>query len=284
MLVKGRTEMTVSLRKVGLRLAIALALMAPVGMMAAATASHPDRNAQFEYINTRVRQYLGRRDPVISVDTKKKELVGRFKNGGREWRPRGQPEKVQVHDFVTEQGRAYGVYDLGANTGWVSVGITHDTAQFAVATIRRWWQGMGLRRYPKARRLLITADAGGSNGARLRLWKTELQKLADGLHLPIAVSHFPPGTSKWNKIEHKPRRDRQAHRRDQDHDGAHGPGAPRSPHVSEGNQDQPGRARPRPTAARHIPRRLELHDPPDPRSKMILLFRDGRLADDIRFP
>jgi len=168
-------------------------------------ASHPDRNAQFEYINTRVRQYLGRRDPVISVDTKKKELVGRFKNGGREWRPQGQPEKVQVHDFVTEQGRAipYGVYDLGANTGWVSVGITHDTAEFAVATIRRWWQGMGQRRYPKARRLLITADAGGSNGARLRLWKTELQKLADGLHLPIAVSHFPPGTSKWNKIEHK---------------------------------------------------------------------------------
>jgi len=168
-------------------------------------ASHPDRNAQFEYINTRVRQYLGRRDPVISVDTKKKELVGRFKNGGREWRPRGQPEKVQVHDFVTEQGRAipYGVYDLGANTAWVSVGITHDTAEFAVATIRRWWQGMGQRRYPKARRLLITADAGGSNGARLRLWKTELQKLADVLHRPIAVSHFPPGTSKWNKIEHK---------------------------------------------------------------------------------
>ena len=168
-------------------------------------ASHPDRNAQFAYINTRVRQYLGRRDPVISVDTKKKELVGRFKNGGREWRPRGQPEKVQVHDFVTEQGRAipYGVYDLGANTGWVSVGITHDTAEFAVATIRRWWLGMGQRRYPKARRLLITADAGGSNGARLRLWKTELQKLADRLHLPIAVSHFPPGTSKWNKIEHK---------------------------------------------------------------------------------
>ena len=168
-------------------------------------ASHPDRNAQFEYINTRVRQYLGRRDPVISVDTKKKELVGRFKNGGREWRPRGQPEKVQVHDFVTEQGRAipYGVYDLGANTAWVSVGITHDTAEFAVATIRRWWQGMGQRRYPKARRLLITAEAGGSNGARLRLWKTELQKLADVLHLPIAVSHFPPGTSKWNKIEHK---------------------------------------------------------------------------------
>ena len=168
-------------------------------------ASHPDRNAQFEYINRRVRQYLARHDPVISVDTKKKELVGPFKNGGREWRPQGQPEQVQVHDFVTTQGRAipYGVYDLGANTGWVSVGITHDTAEFAVATIRRWWQWMGRRRYPKARRLLITADAGGSNGARLRLWKTELQKLANTLHVPIAVSHFPPGTSKWNKIEHK---------------------------------------------------------------------------------
>jgi transposase len=168
-------------------------------------ASHPDRNAQFEYINTRVQQYLGRRDPVISVDTKKKELVGRFKNGGREWRPQRQPETVRVHDFVTAQGRAipYGVYDLGANTGWVSVGMTHDTAEFAVATIRRWWQRMGRQRYPKARRLLILADAGGSNGARLRLWKVELQKLADALHLSIAVSHFPPGTSKWNKVEHR---------------------------------------------------------------------------------
>ena len=167
--------------------------------------SHPDRNAQFEYINKRVQQSLGRGEPVISVDTKKKELVGKFKNGGRELRPKGTPERVRVHDFVTEMGRAipYGVYDLGANTGWVSVGIDHDTAEFAVATIRRWWKGMGQRRYPKARRLLITADAGGSNGARLRLWKTELQKLADKLRLPIAVSHFPPGTSKWNKIEHK---------------------------------------------------------------------------------
>jgi len=168
-------------------------------------ASHPDRNAQFEYINKRVRQYLGRGEPVISVDTKKKELVGAFKNGGRELRPQGQPEKVKVHDFVTELGRAipYGVYDLATNSGWVSVGIDHDTAEFAVATIRRWWKWMGQRRYPKARRLLITADAGGSNGARLRLWKTELQKLADELRLPIAVSHFPPGTSKWNKIEHR---------------------------------------------------------------------------------
>jgi hypothetical protein len=168
-------------------------------------ARHPDRNAQFEYINTRVRQFLRRRDPVISVDTKRKELVGPFKNGGREWRPQGQPEKVRVHDFVTPQGRAipYGVYDLGANMGWRSVGITHDTAEFAVATIRRWWQRMGRRRYPRARRLLITADAGGSHGARLRLWTVELQTLADALHVPIAVSHFPPGTSKWNKIEHK---------------------------------------------------------------------------------
>ena len=166
---------------------------------------HPDRNAQFEYINTRVRQFLRRRHPVISVDTKKKELVGPFKNGGREWRPQGQPEKVRVHDFVTPRGRAipYGVDDWGANRGWVSVGITHDTAEFAVATIRRWWQRRGRRRYPWARRLLIMADAGGSNGARLRLWKVELQTLADALHVPIAVSHFPPGTSKWNKIEHK---------------------------------------------------------------------------------
>ncbi len=168
-------------------------------------ASHPDRNAQFEYITKRVRQHLGRGEPVISVDTKKKELVGAFKNSGRELRPHGQPEKVQVHDFVTDLGRAipYGVYDLGANTGWVSVGIDHDTAEFAVATIRRWWKWMGQPRYPQARRLLITADAGGSNGARLRLWKTELQKLADELRLPIGVSHFPPGTSKWNKIEHR---------------------------------------------------------------------------------
>ncbi len=168
-------------------------------------ASHPDRNAQFEYITKRVRQHLGRGEPVISVDTKKKELVGAFKNGGRELRPHGQPEPVQVHDFVTDLGRAipYGVYDLGANTGWVSVGIDHDTAEFAVATIRRWWKWMGQPRYPTARRLLITADAGGSNGARLRLWKTELQKLANELRLPIGVSHFPPGTSKWNKIEHR---------------------------------------------------------------------------------
>ena len=167
---------------------------------------HPDRNAQFEHINARVRAYLRHGDPAISVDTKKKELVGNFKNAGREWRPRGQPQPVQVHDFVQpELGRAipYGVYDLGANTGWVSVGIDHDTAAFAVASIRRWWQTMGRRAYPRARRLLITADAGGSNGARVRLWKVELQKLADRLRRPISVCHFPPGTSKWNKIEHR---------------------------------------------------------------------------------
>ncbi len=169
-------------------------------------ASHPDRNAQFEHINQRVRQHLKKGDPVISVDTKKKELVGEFKNGGQELRPQGRPEKVRVHDFVIpELGRAipYGVYDLGTNTGWVSVGMDHDTAEFAVATIRRWWRWMGRKHYPQAQRLLITADAGGSNGSRLRLWKTEIQKLADELRMPISICHFPPGTSKWNKIEHR---------------------------------------------------------------------------------
>jgi hypothetical protein len=168
--------------------------------------SHPDRNAQFEHIHQRVRRYLAKGDPVISVDTKKKELVGEFKNGGQELRPQGMPEKVRVHDFVIpELGRAipYGVYDLGTNTGWVSVGIDHDTAEFAVETIRRWWRWMGRKRYPQGRRLLITADAGGSNGSRLRLWKTEIQKLADEIQIPISICHFPPGTSKWNKIEHR---------------------------------------------------------------------------------
>ncbi len=169
-------------------------------------ASHPDRNTQFEHINQKVRRYLAKGDPVISVDTKKKELVGEFKNGGQELRPKGMPEKVRVHDFVIpELGRAipYGVYDLGTNTGWVSVGIDHDTAEFAVETIRRWWRWMGRKRYPEAERLLITADAGGSNGSRLRLWKTEIQKLADQMQIPISICHFPPGTSKWNKIEHR---------------------------------------------------------------------------------
>jgi DNA-binding phage protein len=168
--------------------------------------SHPDRNAQFEYIDGKVRRYIALGQPVISVDTKKKELLGEFKNGGREWRPQGNPEKVRVHDFVIpELGRAapYGVYDLATNTGWVSVGVDHDTASFAVETIRRWWYAMGQEKYPRAERLLITADGGGSNGSRVRLWKLELQRLADETGLAIAVSHFPPGTSKWNKIEHR---------------------------------------------------------------------------------
>jgi hypothetical protein len=168
--------------------------------------SHPDRDAQFQHINRRVRLFLRAGDPVISVDTKKKELVGNFKNGGQELRPQGDPEKVLVHDFVIpELGRAipYGVYDLGSNSGWVSVGIDHDTAAFAVESIRRWWRSMGRPLYRSRRRLLIMADAGGSNGPRLRLWKVELQRLANELGLEISVSHFPPGTSKWNKIEHR---------------------------------------------------------------------------------
>ncbi len=168
--------------------------------------NHPDRNAQFEHLNGKVKWCLGRRQPVISVDTKKKELVGDFSNKGQEWRPRGEPEKVRVHDFVDKElGRAtpYGIYDVGSNSGWVSVGMDHDTAEFAVETIRRWWRTMGQPAYPKATRLLITADGGGSNGSRLRLWKLELQKLADETGLRIVVCHFPPGTSKWNKIEHR---------------------------------------------------------------------------------
>jgi hypothetical protein len=169
-------------------------------------ASHPDRNAQFEHISGKVKQYLGERQPVISVDTKKKELVGNFKNGGRELQPKGSPEKVRVHDFkIKELGKVapYGIYDIGQNTGWVNVGTDHDTAAFAVESIRRWWRMMGQSEYPQARRLLITADGGGSNGARVRLWKMELQKLADETGLAISVCHFPPGTSKWNKIEHR---------------------------------------------------------------------------------
>jgi hypothetical protein len=169
---------------------------------------HADRNQQFEYINRKAQRYLKQGEPVISVDTKKKELVGDFKNPGREWQPQGQPEKVRVHDFEIRQpenGKVapYGVYDLGRNAGWVSVGVDHDTAEFAVESIRRWWRWMGRRSYPKATRLLITADSGGSNGARVRLWKWELQQLADETGLAIAVCHFPPGTSKWNKIEHR---------------------------------------------------------------------------------
>ena len=168
--------------------------------------AHPDRNAQFEHINERIRAAQAEGQPVISVDTKKKELVGDFKNSGREWHPKGQPEAVRVHDFIIpEMGRAnpYGVYDLAHNRGWVSVGTDHDTATFAVSTIRRWWAGMGAALYPQAKRLLITADGGGSNGSRNRLWKRELQALADDTGLRIEVSHLPPGTSKWNKIEHR---------------------------------------------------------------------------------
>ena len=168
--------------------------------------SHPDRNAQFEYINRRVKAHQRRGQPVISVDTKKKELVGDFRNAGREWRPEGHPERVKVHDFkIPELGKAipYGVYDLTRNAGWVSVGIDHDTASFAVQSIRRWWQTMGRGTYPKATSLLITADGGGSNGSSNRLWKWELQKFANSVNLNVNVCHFPPGTSKWNKIEHR---------------------------------------------------------------------------------
>ena len=170
--------------------------------------SHPDRDAQFRHIHAAVQLQLSLGEPVISVDTKKKELVGPFRNGGKELRPKGDPERVLMHDFVIDDGdhgrvSPYGVYDLAANEAWVSVGIDHDTAVFAVESIRRWWTTMGQPLYPDAKRLLVTADAGGSNGSRLRLWKLELQRLADETGLEIAVCHFPPGTSKWNKIEHR---------------------------------------------------------------------------------
>ena len=167
---------------------------------------HADRDAQFSHIAALATHYQATGDPVVSVDTKKKELVGDFKNGGREWQPQGHPEAVRVHDFIDSalgQVAPYGVYDVGANQGWVSVGITHDTAEFAVESIRRWWREMGQSLYPAARRLLITADGGGSNGYRVRLWRVALQKLADALGILIQVCHFPPGTSKWNKIEHR---------------------------------------------------------------------------------
>lgn len=168
--------------------------------------NHPDRNAQFEYINAQINAFQAAGQPTISVDTKKKELVGDFKNGGRELRPRGDPEAVRVHDFVIpELGKVspYGVYDIAANAGWVNLGITSDTAAFAVESIRRWWQELGQPRYRNAEKLLITADCGGSNGSRVRLWKSELQALADQTGLSITVAHLPPGTSKWNRIEHR---------------------------------------------------------------------------------
>jgi hypothetical protein len=167
---------------------------------------HPDRDAQFEYVNAQAVKFLAAGDPVISVDTKKRELVGQFKNGGREWEPVGEPAEVDVHDFPGDAvgvALPYGIYDMAANTGWVNVGCDHDTAVFAAESIRRWWRHAGADAYPKAKRLLVTADSGGSNGARLRLWKAELARLADETGLAITVVHLPPGTSKWNKVEHR---------------------------------------------------------------------------------
>jgi len=168
--------------------------------------AHPDRDAQFRYLNDEVTAFLGADEPVISVDTKKKELVGEFANGGKEYHPTGEPTRVKTHDFVDKDlGRAvpYGIYDIGNNEGWVSVGDTADTSTFAVEAIRRWWYSMGIARFPNATKLLITADGGGSNGHRVKLWKVELAKLAAEIGLEITVAHYPPGTSKWNKIEHK---------------------------------------------------------------------------------
>jgi len=167
---------------------------------------HPDRDAQFNYINEEVKQFLKRGQPVISVDTKKKELVGNFKNPGREWQPKGAPEKVEVHDFASLESPKvipYGIYDIGKNMGWINVGCDHDTASFAVASIRRWWLSMGKAIYPEAKDLMICADGGGSNGYRVRLWKVELQSFATETGFQITTCHFPPGTSKWNKIEHR---------------------------------------------------------------------------------
>jgi Rhodopirellula transposase DDE domain len=169
-------------------------------------AQHPDRNAQFEHINETLRRQLEANEPAVSVDTKKRELVGPFKNSGRELSAKADPVEVNVHDFIDEElGRAtpYGVYDINKNEAWVSVGISHDTGEFAVQTLRTWWNELGASRYPNATSLVVTADGGGSNGYRLRLWKFELQKLADELGFPITVCHLPPGTSKWNKIEHR---------------------------------------------------------------------------------
>jgi hypothetical protein len=167
---------------------------------------HPDRDAQFEYVNATAVAFLAAGDPVISVDAKKRELVGRFKNGGREWEPTGEPVEVDVHDFPGDAvgvALPYGVYDMAANTGWVNVGTDHDTAVFAAESIRRWWRHVGADAYPNAKRLLVTADSGGSNGSRLRLWKAELARFADETGLAVTVVHLPPGTSKWNKVEHR---------------------------------------------------------------------------------
>jgi len=169
-------------------------------------ASHPDRDAQFQYINAQVKAFLRHHQPVISVDTKKKELVGQFKNVGQEWQPAGKPERVEIHDFASPgfpKVIPYGVYDIGKNMGWVNVGMDHDTASFAVASIRRWWFAMGQEIYPRATDVLICADCGGSNGYRVRLWKIELQDFASETGLRVTICHFPPGTSKWNKVEHR---------------------------------------------------------------------------------
>ena len=228
-------------------------------------AQHPDRDAQFRYLNDQARDHIAGGDPVISVDTKKKELVGQFKNGGREWHPRGEPERVNVHDFMDKQlGKAipYGVYDIAADAGWVSVGTDHDTAEFAVATIATWWRKAGSPAYPHASRLLITADGGGSNGYRTRLWKIELARLADQTGLTITVCHLPPGTSKWNKIEHRlfshismnwrgrpltsHEVDRQHHRRDHHRHRADRRRRTRHRELPQGHQDhRPADARPR---------------------------------------
>ena len=249
--------------------------------------SHPDRDAQFVHINDTVAAALAAGEPVISVDTKKKELVGDFKNAGREWRPAGQPQDVRVHDFlIKELGRAvpYGVYDLADDAGWVSVGMDHDTSAFAVQSIRRWWAEVGRPRYPGATRLVITADGGGSNGSRVRLWKRELQRLANELGLDIVVHHLPPGTSKWNKLvpagdrappflvhhhelessaAHQLSRDRRPDQRHHDQDRPYCPLRTRQQRLSQGYR----RVRPRNSRDQHharcIPRRMELHDLPN---------------------
>jgi hypothetical protein len=196
---------TVSATKVG-RLLVELGYSLQVVRKTREGSQSPDRNAQFEHINRTATEFMKRGQPVVSVDTKKKELIGDFKNGGREWQPKGSPEAVRVHDFIDKDlGKVipYGVYDSARNEAWVSVGVDHDTAEFAVATLERWWREMGKKAYPTATELLVTADGGGSNSPRTRLWRVELQRFADSSGLDISVSHFPPGTSKWNKIEHR---------------------------------------------------------------------------------
>ena len=253
--------------------------------------SHPERNAQFEHIHSKVLRFLRRKQPAISVDTKKKELVGDFKNAGREYRPKGQPEPVRVHDFIDKElGKAipYGVYDLRHNAGWVSVGIDHDTAHFAANTIARWWREMGAARFPKARELLIMADGGGSNSSRSRLWKVALQRLADELDLSLTVCHFPPGTSKWNKIEHRlfslphaelagqaaaePAGGGRTHQQHEDPDGTGGASRPGYRHLPHRPESQRRGTGPREHHPRHLSRRMELLHSPRPKEVTMLLF------------